>query len=278
MNDAVILVLIVGFFVLVIGLLLYSVLIDQPRLRRKFQEQSQQRGWTYTAGKSLIVTRRSSSGYLVSPQETIAQSFEGKEQGINWRVDQVAVARKYVQPVTNAAHRDDSMGSNQSHHTVWHTDDVRIEHGSVLLFVKPTGWTPGENVSGMLKAGLQSVRSSLLDSILRMNWGIQSTPVTLDAPALEAKYRIEVSDLGAAKGSLTPEVRDFLVNQRPPNSLIHLGDNGLHVVVSEGIYARNFEKIVGLVEYGVQLANVVAASQSAATPVEPLNLTDSPTL
>ena len=94
MNGAVIGVLIVGFFVLVVGLLVYSVVIDQPRLRRQLQQQSEQHGWTYTPGKSLVVVRYTSRGYLISPQETISESIQGTSQGIQWRINAVTVTSK----------------------------------------------------------------------------------------------------------------------------------------------------------------------------------------
>jgi len=83
MNGAVIVVGIVGFFVLVIGLMAYSVLIQQPRLQRQLQEESTQHGWTYTPGKSLVVTQRSANGHLLSPKETISERFEGNDQSIH---------------------------------------------------------------------------------------------------------------------------------------------------------------------------------------------------
>jgi len=110
------------------------------------------------------------------------------------------------------------------------------------------------------------------------NWGIQNTPISLGLPELEAKYQVEASDLAAAKTALTPEVTQFLVSLRPPDSILHIGDNGLHIIVTNDTYLSKFEKLVTLVDYGVQLAKVISTSSSAASPVENPGAQDGSTL
>ena len=161
---------------------------------------------------------------------------------------------------------------------IWHSEDVRIDHGSLLLFLKPEGWSPSESASGMVKAGVQAVYSKLIYDKMRENFGIQNTPVQLNIPEFDAKYRIEVSDFGAAQAALTSGVRDFLVKQRPPATPIQLGDNALDIIVEDATYLRKFEKVVALVDYGVRLAQAVAASQNAASSVEKPDGADTPTL
>jgi hypothetical protein len=94
------LILIVGFFVLVVALLLYSFLIQQPRMRQKLEQDAAQRGWSYTPGNQLTVTKRT-RGHLVSPQETVHNSFEGTIEGIPWRIDALSIARQYVRRPTD---------------------------------------------------------------------------------------------------------------------------------------------------------------------------------
>ncbi|MEO8393449.1 MAG: hypothetical protein ABI700_10700 [Chloroflexota bacterium] len=259
----------IGFFVLVIIAVVYSALIGQPRMRRRLKELSEQRGWTYTAGKSLIVSKRSVNGYLLSPQETISNSIQGSDQGIHWRIDGVTVESKVARKVVTTSGQVEDSPSNSIYQIIWHSEDVRIEHGSVLLFLKPEGWTHDEGVGGMLKAGLQSMYREIIYDLMRRTYNIQNTPVKLGIPEFDAKYKVEVSDVGAVEVALTSEVRDFLIQQRPPATLIQLGDNALDIIAEDSTYftkIEKFEKMAGLIHYGVQLAQVVAASQSAANP------------
>src|SRR4051812_16876181 len=116
--------IILGFLVLVIIAVSYSALISQPRMHRQLKELSEQRGWTYTTGKSLIVSR-SANGHLISPQETVSNSIEGSEQGIHWRIDGVTVQSKLARQVVRTNGEIADSPSNSIYQIIWHTEDVR---------------------------------------------------------------------------------------------------------------------------------------------------------
>jgi len=73
------------------------------------------------------------------------------------------------------------------------------------------------------------------------------------------------------------------ITKPPPDSIIHIGDHGVHITVTSDTYLSKFEKLVALVDYGVRLAKVAAprssaSSSGAASPVENPGAQDRPVL
>jgi hypothetical protein len=263
MNANVLFLVIGGFFLLVVGLIAYSALVVQPRQRRQLEAEAQERGWTYTPSESIMVTERIGSGYLISPQETVSERFEGTTEGIKWRLEKVTVtppAETYDSPRLQRRAKADAR-RRATQHLVWHTEDARIDHGSVLVFVEFGGWGKQETLGDTLRAGMMAIQTELVFRFMRDNWGIQTMSVKYEDEAFEAKYRVEVSDVPAGRAALPPEVRHFLTHHQPPTTPLHIGDNGIHLV-GNVVALQKFEQIGAMVEFGAQLAQVVRANVS----------------
>jgi hypothetical protein len=99
----------------------------------------------------------------------------------------------------------------------------------------------------------------LVYDTLRRNWGIQGTPI--DSPELKTKYKVEASDSGVVTAALTPSLVAFLIKERPPTGLIHLGSDGLDIVVTTDF--RKIDEIDALVRYGTQLAQKLKANEQS---------------
>src|SRR5262249_21371008 len=153
-----------------------NVLIDQPRLRRQLQAEALERGWTYTPASAELVAQRTTRGYLISPQETVTERFEGRTDGIGWRLEKVTVTPPIEtfddRRVNRRAQADARRHATQ--HLVWHTEDARIDHGSVLVFVEFGDWEKNGTLGNTLNAGLFALQTELVFRFFRDNWGIQT--------------------------------------------------------------------------------------------------------
>jgi hypothetical protein len=265
----------IGSFVLVfVGIILYSALVAQPRLRRQLEAEARERGWTYTPASTEWTTQRiAQRAYIISPQETVLESFEGTTDGIKWRLEKVTVippVETTENPRLNRRLQRDAR-RRASQHLVWHTEDARIERGSVLVFVEYGGWTEkNESIGGTLKAGIFAMQTDLILRFFRDNWGIRTMSVQYEDEAFEAKYRVEVSDVAAGRAALTPEVRHFLTNHQPPVSPLHIGDNGIPLL-GNVIALQKFEQVGEIVAFGAQLALVIRANVNT-TPTDSTTL------
>jgi hypothetical protein len=239
----------------------------QPRQRRQLAAEALERGWTYTPPESVMVAQRIGSGYLISPQETVTERFEGTTDGIQWRLEKVTVmppVETYDNPrLQRRAHMNARRQATQ--HLVWHTEDARIESGSVLVFVEYGGWVNNQTLGDSLRVGMLAISTELVYRFMRDNWGIKTMTVKYEDEAFEAKYRVEVSDVAAGRAALPPEVRHFFTNHQPPTAPLHIGDNGIHLVANGELLGRKFEQVVAIVEYGAQLAQVVRANVGTAS-------------